>query len=125
MSREAWGAGHNIGALIIGIGFWGPLYYHYPKIVLIVFKAPFLGAFAGPRSRVLGSRLEGLGDKVYGVDNGLGFGVLRCLSLRGVFCLLRVFEAAEMRVVGFANLLAKRWCWRPAYFVGFLNITIL
>ena len=32
--------GYNIGALIIRIGFWGPLYYNYgkepPKIVLVI-----------------------------------------------------------------------------------------
>ena len=35
----------NIGALIIGIGFWGPLYYKYsrepPKIVLGNYLGPY------------------------------------------------------------------------------------
>ena len=37
---------YNIGALVIRIGFWGPLYYSYnnkepPKIVLVIIAAPF------------------------------------------------------------------------------------
>ena len=42
------GVGSKIGALIIRIGFWGPIiYYSYnkepPKIVEVIFKAPILG----------------------------------------------------------------------------------
>ena len=34
----------NIGALIIRIGFWGPLYYfkETPKIVLLIIWAPII-----------------------------------------------------------------------------------
>ena len=36
----------NMGALIIRIGFWGPLYYNCnkepPKIVWVIMKAPIL-----------------------------------------------------------------------------------
>ena len=44
---EAWSKQVNIGALIIGIGFWGSLYYNYnegppPKIVQVIILAPIL-----------------------------------------------------------------------------------
>ena len=32
---------YNIGPLIIRIGFWGPLYYSYNRIVLVVIAAPY------------------------------------------------------------------------------------
>ena len=40
---KAWGSDLHIGALIIRVGFWGPLYHNYnkepPKIVLVIIKA--------------------------------------------------------------------------------------
>ena len=39
-SELGWGGGGNIGALIIRLGFWGPLYHNYnkepPKIVSVI-----------------------------------------------------------------------------------------
>ena len=34
---------HNIGALIVRIGFWGPLYYNHKKTSIGDYLGPYIG----------------------------------------------------------------------------------
>ena len=56
-----------IGALIIRIGFWGPLYDNYsqetPTIVWVIIEAPISLGVLGQRMRLYGSRVDMLSER--------------------------------------------------------------